>query len=114
MRVVLIDDMDELVVLAEAFLAPATLVARFATAEEAMAYRGWDDDIDVALLDWLMPGGGAALAEFLRREHPQVVRIVLSALYPAPRDLPRGLVHAWLDKTSISELPQLLDDALQN
>jgi DNA-binding NarL/FixJ family response regulator len=52
-----------------------------ASAEEALALLGEDADVDLILLDVMLPGtGGLALLGALRKRHPDVPVLMLSAL----------------------------------
>lgn len=105
-RVALVEDDPDLLALAEVLLEPAVVVARLRTAAEALAYDGWDE-VDVAVVDWLLPGGGGgAVVQHLRDRHPRVLRVVQSAIYPAPAGVPDGIADLWLDKLEVERLPE--------
>ena len=80
MRLVIVDDNADFRELLPLLLEPPLrVVAALATVEAAIAYAGWDD-VDVALIDWVLPhGGGRVVLEALERDHPWVQRIVFTA-----------------------------------
>ena len=104
MRVVLVDDSPDVLYLATAMLAPIEVAGTFRSAEDAVTYTGWSS-VDVAVIDWVMPGGGDAVAGFLRNNYPDVLRVVFSVLEGMPDGADCALVDAWVEKTDIADLP---------
>ena len=79
------------------------VVATFATADEALRYDGWDL-VDVALVDWVLPGGagGDAVLRHLDEHHPDVWRVVLTA-YPLA-SVAEGLADLVIDKANLDHV----------
>lgn len=71
--------------------------------------------VDVVVSDYEMPlMTGVELLRRIKRRHPTVLRVILSGKRREDaRELPKGLIHAWLTKCQgIAVLTELLDSEL--